>query len=48
MAWNFLWLFSFVFLVAGGKRVQVLNFYFLFFSVLVLPRFKKFVLIVFL
>ena len=46
MIWNFLWLFSCVFFVAGGKLVQVLSFYFLLFSVLALPRFKKFVLIV--
>ena len=37
-----------LFFVAGEKLVQALNFYFLFFSVLVLPRFKKFVLIVYL
>ena len=35
-----------LFFVAGGKLVQVLNFYFLLFSVLVLLRFKKFALIV--
>ena len=34
--------------VAGGKLVQVFNFYFLLFSVLVLLRFKKCILIVFL
>ena len=49
MVWNFLWLFSFVcFFVAGGKLVQVINFYFLLFSVIVLLRSKKFVMIVFL
>ena len=44
--WYFLWLLFFF--VAGGKLVQVLNFYFLIFSVLVLLRLKKFALIVFL
>ena len=36
------------FFLAVGKLVLVLDVYFLLFSVIVLPRFKKFVLIVFL
>ena len=47
MGWKFYGYFL-LFFVAGGKLVQVSNFYFLIFSVLVLLRFKKFVLIVFL
>ena len=38
----------FLVFAAGGKLVQVLNFYFLLFSALLSHRFMKFVLIVFL